>query len=155
MRLKGRPTARRWMDLHARHFSELLWTTLVLLDPVSSNQSAAHARQGHLDPHPARDCPGPVCTLPHIVWSGLLHASKYEYYLLYMGITYYILLVPALVRGPDFVVRRDRTAPSPLTDDMRGMRKCIVYDCGLVRPARSPYMITNCVFIYATSLERV
>ena len=49
MRLKGRPTARRWMDLHARHFSELLWTTLVLLDPVSSNQSAAHARQGHLD----------------------------------------------------------------------------------------------------------
>ena len=115
MRLEGRPTARRWMDLHARHFSELLWTTLVLLDPVSSNQSAAHARQGHLDPHPARDCPGPVCTLPHIVWSGLLHASKYEYYLLYMGITYYILLVPALVRGPDFVVRRDRTAPSPLT----------------------------------------
>ena len=103
------------MDLHARHFSELFWTTLVLLDPVSSNQSAAHARQGHLDPHPARDCPGPVCTLPHIVWSGLLHASKYEYYLLYMGITYYILLVPALVRGPDFVVRRDRTAPSPLT----------------------------------------
>ena len=30
MRLKGRPTARRWMDLHARHFSELLWTTLNL-----------------------------------------------------------------------------------------------------------------------------